>query len=57
VIAAIELAEGPRMTSMLVEADVDAVTIGTPVELVWDDEVSAELSIPYFRPVNGDASS
>ncbi|MEX1103749.1 MAG: Zn-ribbon domain-containing OB-fold protein [Dehalococcoidia bacterium] len=53
VIAAVELAEGPRMTSMLVEANVDAVAIGTPVELVWDDEVSEELSIPCFRPVNG----
>jgi hypothetical protein len=41
------------MTSMLVEADVDAVEIGTPVQLVWDDEVSDDLSIPYFRLANG----
>jgi uncharacterized protein len=53
IIAAIDLAEGPRMTSMLVEADVDAVRIGTPVEMVWDDEVSDSLAIPYFRPTNG----
>jgi uncharacterized protein len=53
VIAAIDLEEGPRMTSMLVEADVDAVKIGTPVELIWDDEVSDSLSLPYFRPANG----
>jgi uncharacterized OB-fold protein len=52
VIAAIDLEEGPRMTSMLVEADVDAVTIGARVELVWDDEVSESLSLPYFRPAN-----
>jgi hypothetical protein len=28
------------------------VRIGMPVELVWDDEVTETLSIPYFRPAN-----
>ena len=49
IIAAITLEEGPRMTSLLVEADPDNVQIDGLVEVVWDD-VSAELSLPFFRP-------
>ncbi len=49
IIAAITLEEGPRMTSLLVEADPDNVRIDGPVEVAWDD-VSDELSMPYFRP-------
>ena len=37
------------MTSLLVEADPDNVQIDGLVEVVWDD-VSAELSLPFFRP-------
>jgi hypothetical protein len=50
IIAAITLDEGPRMTSLLVDADPDNVQIEGPVELVWDD-VSDEVSMPCFRPV------
>ncbi len=50
IIAAIALEEGPRMTSLLVEADPDNVVIDGAVELAWDD-VSDEISMPYFRPV------
>ena len=50
VVAAITLAEGPRMTSLLVEADPDNIQVDGPVEVVWDD-VSDQLSMPYFRPV------
>lgn len=49
IIASVQLAEGPRMTSWLVEADPDNVKIEGPVELVWDD-VSEELALPCFRP-------
>ena len=49
IIAAITLEEGPRMTSLLVEADPGNVQIDGLVEVVWDD-VSAELSLPFFRP-------
>jgi len=48
IIAAITLEEGPRMTSLLVEADPDNVAIDGPVEVAWDD--LDELSMPYFRP-------
>jgi uncharacterized OB-fold protein len=50
IIAAIVLEEGPRMTSLLVEAEPDNVQIDGQVEVVWDD-VNDELSMPYFRPV------
>lgn len=49
IIAAVTLAEGPRMTSLLVDADPDNVAIDGPVEVAWDD--LDELSMPYFRPV------
>jgi uncharacterized OB-fold protein len=50
ILAAITLEEGPRMSSLLVDADPDNVTIGVPVEVAWDDDVSPDLSMPYFRP-------
>jgi uncharacterized protein len=49
IIAAITLDEGPRMTSLLVEADPDNVVIDGPVEVVWDD-VADGIAMPYFRP-------
>lgn len=48
IIAAITLDEGPRMTSLLVDADPDNVAIDGPVEVAWDD--LGEVSMPYFRP-------
>jgi uncharacterized OB-fold protein len=51
VIAVIALQEagGVRIISNLVGVDPDAVAIGLPVELVWED-MSADLAIPRFRP-------
>lgn len=51
VIAVITLADagGVRMISNLVGMDPDAVAIGMPVELVWED-MSADFAIPRFRP-------
>lgn len=49
IVAAITLEEGPRMTSLLVEADPDNVAIDGQVEVTWDDVDG--LSMPYFRPV------
>lgn len=51
IIAAITLEEGPRITSLLVEADPDNVAIDGAVEVAWDD-VSDDVSMPYFRPVS-----
>jgi uncharacterized OB-fold protein len=51
ILAAVTLDEGPRMSTLLVEAGPDNVPIGEPVEVAWDDEVSPDLAMPYFRPV------
>ena len=48
-VIALEGAGDVRIISNLVGADPDAVRIGLPVELVWED-MSSELAIPRFRP-------
>jgi uncharacterized OB-fold protein len=48
-VVALEDAGGVRIISNLVDIHLDHLTIGLPVELVWED-MSAELSIPRFRP-------
>jgi uncharacterized OB-fold protein len=45
----VELAEGPRMISSLVDGDPDAVAIGMPVEIAFD-AVTDEVTLPRFRP-------
>ncbi len=50
VIAIVELAEGPRVTTNLVDCDVDAVTVGMPVRLCWDEPQADGLRLPLFRP-------
>lgn len=47
----VELAEGPRMISSLVQGDPARVRIGMPVELVCE-RVSPEVVLPRFRPVD-----
>jgi uncharacterized protein len=52
VVAYVELAEGPRVLTNIVECDVDEVEIGMPVEVVFHD--TGEGSALYrFRPVSG----
>jgi uncharacterized OB-fold protein len=45
----VELEEGPRMISSLVDADPESVTFGMPVELVCEP-VSEEIALPRFKP-------
>lgn len=47
--AYVELDEGPRMMTRLVECDVDAVERGLPVEVCFD-HVTDEVTLPVFRP-------
>lgn len=49
VIAHVTLAEGPRMISNVVGCDPDAVHIGMPVRLTYDD-VTPELTLYRFEP-------
>ena len=50
----VELAEGPRMVSSLVDANPAAVAIGMAVELVFDP-VSDQVTLPRFRRARGGA--
>jgi uncharacterized OB-fold protein len=49
-VVAIELDEGPRMTSNLVNCSLKDIKIGMRVEVIFE-EVSDEISLPKFRPV------
>ena len=49
VVAIIELEEGIRMTSNVVDCPPEDVRVGMPVEVVFDD-LSPEFSLPKFRP-------
>ena len=52
VVALIELEEGPRMASNVIGCDVEAITDGMAVEVVFED-VTPEVSLPRFRPAAG----
>jgi uncharacterized OB-fold protein len=49
VLAIVELAEGPRVMTNVVECPPDAVRIGMPVEVVFDD-VAPGVTLAKFRP-------
>lgn len=44
----VELEEGVRMLSWLVDTDADDFTLGLPVEVVFDD-VTSDVTLPKFR--------
>lgn len=52
IVALVELDEGVRILSNLVGVDPspEAVQIGMPVEIVYDD-VNDEITLPKFRPI------
>jgi len=54
IIGVVELegADGLRLVSNLVEIEPEALEIGMPLEVAWED-MSAELAIPRFRPASG----
>jgi hypothetical protein len=49
VVIAVDLTEGIRMVSNLVDAAPGDVHIGMPVELVWED-MSQDIALPRFVP-------
>jgi uncharacterized OB-fold protein len=49
-VVAIDLEEGPRMTSNVVDCKPEDLEIGMAVEVVFED-MSDEISLPKFRPV------
>jgi hypothetical protein len=54
-VIALEDSGGLRIISNLVGVEPDAVAIGMPVELVWED-MGADLAIPRFRPLSAGSS-
>jgi uncharacterized OB-fold protein len=51
VVAIVELEEGPRLMTDLVDVPPDPaqLAVGMPVEVVYDD-VTPEVTLPKFRP-------
>ncbi len=52
----VDLEEGVRMVSHLVDSSTEQVRIGMPVEVTFED-VNEEVSLPYFRPSDQGAKS
>ena len=48
-VAWVELEEGPRVTSRIVDAAPDQLRIGLPVEVVFE-RLTDEVTLPGFRP-------
>jgi uncharacterized OB-fold protein len=49
-VAEVELDEGPRILTNLVEVANDAIRAGMPVEIVFDD-VTGDITLAKFKPV------
>lgn len=49
-VVAVELEEGPRMITNLLNCKLTDIRIGLPVEVFFED-VSEEISLPKFRPM------
>lgn len=56
VIGIVELEEGPRMTTNIVQCDPDSVYIGMPVKVVFED-ADEKIALVYFRPADGPPES
>jgi hypothetical protein len=52
VIAMIDLEEGPRIMGDIPDIDVDTVTIGMPVEVLFT-KAADDIGIPRWRPATG----
>lgn len=50
VVAVVELAEGPHITTNIVGCAPDDVRIGTAVELTFDEIGPDGYALPFFRP-------
>ena len=49
-VAIVELDEGPRLHTNLVEVDPAKIAIGMPVEVVFEKQ-NDEITLPRFRPI------
>ena len=51
IVAQVELEEGPRLTTNIVEAEASALRVGMPVQIVFDD-VTPEVTLAKFLPAS-----
>jgi uncharacterized OB-fold protein len=51
ILAYVELDEGPRITTNIVDCDPEEVEVGTPVEVQFVDTEDDSVGIPVFTPV------
>ena len=51
VVALVDLAEGPRLTTNVVQTDPYSLVYGQPLEIVFD-EVTSEVTLAKFRPAS-----
>jgi hypothetical protein len=49
VLAVVELEEGPRILTNIIDAEPEAVTIGMPVAVTFA-EIDGTTTLPFFRP-------
>jgi uncharacterized OB-fold protein len=49
-VADVELEEGPRLLTQIVDCPRDKIACDMPVEVKWED-ITAEFSLPKFRPI------
>jgi uncharacterized protein len=50
-VIALDGADGARLISNIVEIEVSAITVGMPVQVVWDEAPSQGVAVPRFRPL------
>ena len=50
-IAVVELAEGPRMFSNIVDVELEEVKVGMAVQVAFESIDDSEVVLPVFSPV------
>jgi uncharacterized OB-fold protein len=50
-VIALDGADGVRLISNVVDIEVQAITVGLRVQVVWDDAPSQGVAVPRFAPV------
>ena len=50
VIAVVELVEGPRLMTNIVDCEPDAVSVGMVVEVTFEAIDDSDVHLPVFRP-------
>ena len=52
VVAVVELAEGPKLMTNIVDCDPENVEVGMAVEVAFEKIDESEITLPVFKPAN-----